>query len=513
MPSKTRSDNVDRYLGALDMSRTRRSSGAEVRADDAARKNVQRHKAKADKARQATVAQMERDLVENDQLVPGHRVKRARVTVGSRPTGVEDELEEELPRKQKGKGKRKASPVDETEVSSVEEEEEPESPGPAPAAHDDDDFSDGDDDLGDVSSADTDSTLTEVEDTPIATKCKKHALRTAIRAAKAGLPKEPPCAQAEPSIADRPRVKAARRLRRKPGTGNGQTEDVSRSVAGSKIVPSQDGIWKDVFVPTWLRYVGTTMDPWSMSDAEVVAALQKIWDQVYLHTAVHGFAVAVGDSVHGWAMQRVHKWRRSFSSNGLRAFDAWFKSKGHLYESSASKAAFCADIIGGGRLFYENPEEHAKTGLYRSPFVLAGLAAHIEATQGAVFVAGLGPTRKVWQAPLGALGLAAAAAYRAALLYAAEKVAGHGGNLTITKRVNAVSGKENKKTDLSNANFGGKTRQCVQSASGLRHSQLRSIWTPGAQALVLDTPVSVARAQAGAGEPDYSNLVDEEEDE
>ncbi len=92
-------------------------------------------------------------------------------------------------------------------------------------------------------------------------------------------------------------------------------------------------------------------------------------------------------------------------------------------------------------------------------------------------------------------------------------MAGHGGNLTITKRVNAVSGKENKKTDFSNANFGGKTRECVQSASGLRHSQLRSIWTPGAQALVLDTPVSVARAQAGAGEPDYSNLVDEEEDE
>ncbi len=202
MPSKTRSDNVDRYLGALDMSRTRRSSGAEVRADDAARKNVQRHKAKTDKARQATVAQMERDLVENDQLVSGRRVKRARVTVGSRPTGVEDEVEEELPQKQKGKGKRKASPVDETEVSSVEEEEEPESPGPAPAAHDDDDFSDGDDDLGDVYSADTDSTHTEVEDTPIATKFKKHALRTAIRAAKAGLPKKPPCAQAEPSIAE-----------------------------------------------------------------------------------------------------------------------------------------------------------------------------------------------------------------------------------------------------------------------------------------------------------------------
>ncbi|RPD69757.1 hypothetical protein L226DRAFT_526445 [Lentinus tigrinus ALCF2SS1-7] len=305
----------------------------------------------------------------------------------------------------------------------------------------------------------------------------------------------------------------------KDGTSKGKAIDItsddeapvksSRATYKNSDLPPgahDENLWKEELLPTFLRYFGSLKDPWNV--------LQHIWDVVYEGRLE--YTITTGDKVHGllmfhlWqAMQRVYEWRGSFGSNALRAFDSWFRTKGDQYAEPRKKAAFCKKIIPDGRLFYEDPEGRERIGLYRSPFVLAAFAGHLDATRGAVIIKSLYSDRQR-ESPYGALGLAGAAVYRAAVLYAAEKVVGTGRNITIIKGINHVTGKESKDTDFSMGNFSEKTKECALSASSLSDTKIRQIWVH-AKSLVFDTPITTM--QSAAKESNYSKLVDDEVDE
>jgi hypothetical protein len=42
-----------------------------------------------------------------------------------------------------------------------------------------------------------------------------------------------------------------------------------------------NNIWRRVFIPTYMVYVASSEDPWSVNDEDAVAKMQLIWDAVY----------------------------------------------------------------------------------------------------------------------------------------------------------------------------------------------------------------------------------------
>ena len=39
--------------------------------------------------------------------------------------------------------------------------------------------------------------------------------------------------------------------------------------------------WRHAFVPTYLWWVATRLDPWCLDDDEAIEAMQAIWDTIY----------------------------------------------------------------------------------------------------------------------------------------------------------------------------------------------------------------------------------------
>ncbi|KAL7282943.1 hypothetical protein ACG7TL_002371 [Trametes sanguinea] len=227
---------------------------------------------------------------------------------------------------------------------------------------------------------------------------------------------------------------------------------------------AQDGNrWKGVFVPTLLKALGTRDDPWNVTDQEMVAIMQSIWDATYGSRLP--FTIKVNDAVHALASQRIYEWRSAFGSAALQSFDSFFNSMGNDFPDIQSRQAFCSSIKDNGRLFYKEPEGDTKKGLYRSPFVIAVLAVHMSAIHGAIHVPSL-YANPMDEYPYGAIGLSAAAAFRVCALWDQGKMTcSADGISSIIRAKNPHSGKaRTKESDFSSANCSRTTTQCARSA-------------------------------------------------
>ncbi len=120
----------------------------------------------------------------------------------------------------------------------------------------------------------------------------------------------------------------------------------------------------------------------------------------------------------------MYEWRGGFGSTGLRGYERFFRALPREFSDAVARAKFCKKILPGGRLFFEVPDGNDNKvcvlsscpghspliicqGLYRSPFVIAPLANHLEMIQDAIDIPGLYKT-DADEYPCGAIGLAAA---------------------------------------------------------------------------------------------------------
>ncbi|KAL7278943.1 hypothetical protein ACG7TL_006775 [Trametes sanguinea] len=269
----------------------------------------------------------------------------------------------------------------------------------------------------------------------------------------------------------------------------------------------RNSLWKAKFLPTFIKALGTREDPWNVPDIEMVALLQSIWDAVYEDQPRH--SVKVNDVVHALATQRMYEWRSAFGSAAKDSFESFFASLPADFPDIESRRQFCASIK-SGRVFFKDPEGSSKQGLYRSPFVIAALAVHMNAINGAIEVQGLYSTVSD-QYPYGAIGLAAAAAYRMCVLWDLGKLGyNDSGQLRLINDKDSVSGKVKKKdTDFSSNNFSRTTSQCARSARKLQPASLDQIVDDAYACAKLAAPRrSMSNANPLDGEINFEDLVE-----
>ncbi|KAI0667183.1 hypothetical protein C8Q78DRAFT_1082317 [Trametes maxima] len=237
--------------------------------------------------------------------------------------------------------------------------------------------------------------------------------------------------------------------------------------------------WRTKFVPTFIKALGTREDPWGISEKQTIKILQLIWDVIYGEEVP--WTIELNDAVHSLATQRMYEWRSAFGHTAMGTYEAFFDACPTEFPDVEARKNFCLRIIQGGRLFFEDPEgteckARACSGLYRSPFVIAGLAGHMDVIQGAVTIPGLF-TSAIDEYPYGAIGMTAAGAYRVALLWCLGKLAYDSkGNVYAVKTFNNNTRKwSNKDSSFSIANFGGKAVQCSKSARKLPTKSLGEV--------------------------------------
>ncbi|CDO77933.1 hypothetical protein BN946_scf184878.g1 [Trametes cinnabarina] len=303
-----------------------------------------------------------------------------------------------------------------------------------------------------------------------------------------------------------------------------------------------NSLWKAKFLPTFIKALGTREDPWNVPDVEMVALLQSIWNAVYEDQPRH--TVKVNDMVHALvrallisgfitltnseATQRMYEWRSAFSSAAKDSFESFFASLPADFPNIESRRQFCASIK-SGRVFFKDPKGSSKQvwatfaprflpsslihhwkGLYRSPFVIAALAVHMNAINGAIEVQGLYSTASD-QYPYGAIGLAAAAAYRMCVLWDLGKLGyNDSGQLRLINDKDSISGKVKKKdTDFSSNNFSRTTSQCARSARKLQPASLDQIVDDTYVCAKLAAPrCSTSNANTLDGEVNFEDLVE-----
>ncbi|KAL7280188.1 hypothetical protein ACG7TL_006607 [Trametes sanguinea] len=284
-----------------------------------------------------------------------------------------------------------------------------------------------------------------------------------------------------------------------------------------------NSLWKAKFLPTFIKALGTREDPWNVPDVEMVALLQSIWNAVYEDQPRH--TVKVNDVVHALvrallisgfitltnseATQRMYEWRSAFGSAAKDSFESFFASLPADFPDTESRRQFCASIK-SGRVFFKDPEGSSKQGLYRSPFVIAALAVHMNAINGAIEVQGLYSTASD-QYPYGAIGLAAAAAYRMCVLWDLGKLGyNDSGQLRLINDKDSISGKVKKKdTDFSSNNFSRTTSQCARSARKLQPASLDQIVDDAYACAKLAAPRrSTSNANTLDGEVNFEDLVE-----
>ena len=55
--------------------------------------------------------------------------------------------------------------------------------------------------------------------------------------------------------------------------------------------------WRRTFIPTYIAFVASHTDPWSVDDDEAVTAMQLSWNAVYLNTTLMPQVVRVDDAI------------------------------------------------------------------------------------------------------------------------------------------------------------------------------------------------------------------------
>ncbi|PIL33154.1 hypothetical protein GSI_04604 [Ganoderma sinense ZZ0214-1] len=167
--------------------------------------------------------------------------------------------------------------------------------------------------------------------------------------------------------------------------------------------------WHGKFIPTILQFLGTqSKSPWCITVRDL-PALQHIWVAVYGETL--SWTIEVNDCVYVSVMASIREWRNCISDAAIWAFERFFQSS-RKFSDFAARCQFCRAILHDSRLFYET---------FDAPFKRVTLAQHLYAIRGAVHVPSM-YSSNVLKHPWGAIGLSAAAVYRAAFLFKSTQI-------------------------------------------------------------------------------------------
>ncbi|KAI0744316.1 hypothetical protein C8Q80DRAFT_1272874 [Daedaleopsis nitida] len=294
------------------------------------------------------------------------------------------------------------------------------------------------------------------------------------------------------------------------GKGTKPSSRVSYKNADLPDGAHRNNTWKGVVLPTLLKYMGTRINPWTISDREFLSILQRVWTLAYGDDLKYN--IEINDSVHGLASQRVYEWRNMFGTTAIRVFEMFFKTfnGGRDYSDLRSRKKFGQGVMIDAAVLYKTPGVKKHKGLYRSDFVIASLNVHLEAIEGALNVPGL-YEQPLDAYPYGAVGLAAAAACRAAMLYGTGKIAYSQpkDKVVILKPINVLSGKESKETDFSVTNYGDATKKAAARCQSLPWKKMQAVYQDAVGFRATSVPYASNPGDNMAIDIDFANLDDD----
>ncbi|KAL6299567.1 hypothetical protein BKA93DRAFT_753308 [Sparassis latifolia] len=213
--------------------------------------------------------------------------------------------------------------------------------------------------------------------------------------------------------------------------------------------------WLHVFLPTLMKYMGTLDNPWVIGDAELVDALQIIWNTVYPRLE---YEVRPDNdcAVFNVAGQRIYDWRCGFGSTAAAVVELYLQK--HQYDTEAKRRDAAIDLVQNMRFAYDDAEgDDYQTfkGLFRGELVTRTLIYHYQKMKGAINVPTLygedGDRREV-----GAVGISAAAVERILVFWQT-------GAIRLTQ--NPTTGVESTwATQFSADNYDKNTADFIQSA-------------------------------------------------
>ncbi|KAI1783645.1 hypothetical protein LXA43DRAFT_1102274 [Ganoderma leucocontextum] len=212
--------------------------------------------------------------------------------------------------------------------------------------------------------------------------------------------------------------------------------------------------WYGEFIPTIIQFLGTrSMSPWRLCVRDL-PTLQRIWAAVYGKTIP--WIIEVNDRVYVSVTMSIRKWHDCISNAAICAFERFFQSS-RKFADFAARCRFCQAILRDSRLFYETFDTPFKRGLFRSPFVRAALAQHMTAIRSAIHVPSI-YSRNLPMHPWGAIGLSAAAVYRAALLFSTTQIRFIDNSVTGMQKSGAHSAWDDP-LEFSETTYGAKAKQ------------------------------------------------------
>ncbi|KAG5634129.1 hypothetical protein H0H81_003286 [Sphagnurus paluster] len=138
--------------------------------------------------------------------------------------------------------------------------------------------------------------------------------------------------------------------------------------------------WKEFFIPAWRDFAGTTKNPWNTSDLSLVGDMQEIWNIVFDDSPQ---TIDSEGPIYALATQHWYKWQGKIAHTVHAAVSKYFLEFSDSQDDRAMEAAF---LLGTNLPFTwkdcssDNPNEYS--GIFRSPFIIAGLSAHLKMTSG-----------------------------------------------------------------------------------------------------------------------------------
>ncbi|PIL33175.1 hypothetical protein GSI_04625 [Ganoderma sinense ZZ0214-1] len=181
----------------------------------------------------------------------------------------------------------------------------------------------------------------------------------------------------------------------------------------------QRTIWQETFIPTLLKFLGTRSDPWDFSGDAFIAVLPDIWLTVYHEPSWPDEDDAL---VHSLVSDSVIAWFESFASNALAAVEKFLKGSTDGSPCFSRWSERCEGMMRDYRACLDHPGGLGSSGIFSSMFVLAPLSGHLQAIHGGKQIEGAARSSDELEYPFGAIGLAAAAAFRAMQLFRAQLV-------------------------------------------------------------------------------------------
>nr|VWP02440.1 PUM-HD domain-containing protein [Ganoderma boninense] len=160
-------------------------------------------------------------------------------------------------------------------------------------------------------------------------------------------------------------------------------------------------IWQGTFIPTLLRFLGTRNDPWDFSGDALMTILPDIWLNVYHEPSWPSEDDAL---IRSLVSDSVVSWFESFASNALAAVEKFLKGSVDDPPSFSEWSEKCEGLMRD----------------YRALDHPGGLGC--SAIDGGKQVEGQACSSDGLEYPFGAIGLAAAAAFRAMQLFRAQLV-------------------------------------------------------------------------------------------